>query len=71
MDRRHATVFLDNGNCEAYWVLHDAPIGGGYRSGFTERNIGELVQLLTGRGYFVQLFRVSNPTNHPPTTAES
>lgn len=64
MERKYAAIFLDNGNCEAWWILHDKPLSAGYRSGFTSRNIQELVDVITSKGYHVTLYRVVNPEFH-------
>lgn len=57
-DRKYATIFLDDGNCHAMVYLKT---GVEHCDGITERNILELVKVVTDRGYHVTLYRIANP----------
>ena len=56
------TIFLDDSNCRACVVFGGAMSKSFWKDGITERNISDLVDLLTGFGHHVTLYRVGSPS---------
>lgn len=56
---KNATIYLDDEACFVTLVLEDGTCS--VKSGITEKNIMEYVDIVVARGYRVMLYRVSNP----------
>lgn len=57
-DTKRATVFHDPDNIRALTVSEHETV---WKSGISEKNIGEWVETLTKMGYQVTLYTVNNP----------
>lgn len=57
-DRKYATIYLNDGWCNAC-VVTDTETA--MLSGFTEKNIHQLVAVLSEKSYHVTLYRVDSP----------
>ena len=64
--QKRATIFLDDGNCQAAVMLNDNPAENFWKFGITELNILDLVDVVAKQGYQVTLYRLGSPTFFAP-----